>query len=165
MTLLYIMAAFVVISAIALCFQAGFMFGLYRTGKTLEEKITPLIPKVEGLVAAAKVTVDTSRQQIVEITTKANEILDSTKKQLVKVDEVVTDATSRAKVQMERVEMVLDDTMSRAHETVATVHNGIMRPLREINGITAGIHAAFSHLARGNRPSVAQATADEEMFI
>jgi ElaB/YqjD/DUF883 family membrane-anchored ribosome-binding protein len=165
MTLLYVIAAFVLVSAIALCLQAGFLFGMYRTAKALETKITPLLPKVEGLVSAAKVTVDSSRQQIVEITSKANDILDSTKQQLAKVDEVVTDATSRAKVQMERVEMVLDDTMSRAHETVATVHNGIMRPLREIHGIAAGVHAAFSHLARGNRPSVAQVTSDEEMFI
>jgi hypothetical protein len=66
---------------------------------------------------------------------------------------------------MERVEMVLDDTMSRAHETVATVHNGIMRPLRELNGIAIGIKTAFAFMARGNRPSVAQVTSDEEMFI
>jgi hypothetical protein len=81
------------------------------------------------------------------------------------VEDVVSDAASRAKVQMERVEMVLDDTMSRAHETVATVHNGIMRPLRELNGIAIGIKTAFAFMARGNRPSVAQVTSDEEMFI
>lgn len=165
MTLLYIMAGFVLISAIALCIQAGFLFGIYKAAKVMQEKVTPLVPKVEGLVAAATSTVESSRHQVLEITTKANEILDSTKKQLAKVDEVVTDATSRAKVQMERVEMVLDDTMSRAHETVATVHNGVMRPLREINGIALGIKTAFSHMTRGNRPSVAQATSDEEMFI
>lgn len=165
MTLLYIMAAFVLISAIALCIQAGLLFGMYKTAKAMQEKIVPLVPKVEGLVAAATATVETSKRQITDITTKTNEILDSTKKQLAKVDDVVTDATSRAKVQMERVEMVLDDTMSRAHETVATVHNGVMRPLREINGIALGIKTAFAHMTKGSRPSVAQATSDEEMFI
>jgi hypothetical protein len=158
-------AIFVTISAVALCMQTGFLFGVYRTAKSLEGRITPLIPKVESLVDSTKDTVEQSKQQILDITSKANEILDSTKEQLAMVEEVVSDATSRAKVQMERVEMVLDDTMSRAHETVATVHNGIMRPLREINGIAAGIKTAFAYLARGNRPSVAQATSDEEMFI
>jgi hypothetical protein len=66
---------------------------------------------------------------------------------------------------LERVELVLDDTLSRAHETVATVHDGIMRPLRELNGIAAGVKSALAYLARGNRPSVDQATSDEEMFI
>ncbi len=165
MTLLYIIAAFVLVAAIALCVQAGFLFGMYKATKALEEKVIPLLPKVEGLIETARSTVEHGKKQMVDITGKANSILDSTKLQLAKVDEVVTDATSRAKVQMERVEMVLDDTMSRAHETVATVHNGIMRPLREINGIAVGVKTALNHMTRGGRPSVAQVTSDEEMFI
>ncbi len=165
MTLLYIIAAFVLIAAIALCIQAGFLFGMYKATKAMQEKVMPLVPKVEGLMAVATTTVDASRRQISDITTKANDILDSTKRQLAKVEEVVTDASGRAKVQMDRVELVLDDTMTRAHETVATVHNGVMRPLREINGIALGIRTAFSHMARGGRPSVAEATSDDEMFI
>jgi hypothetical protein len=109
--------------------------------------------------------VEESRKQIAEITTVAGDILESTKKQLAMVEEVVTDATARAKVQMERVELVLDDTLSRAHETVAVVHDGIMRPLKELNGIAVGIRAALAFLSRGNRPSVDRATSDEEMFI
>jgi hypothetical protein len=165
MMLLYIMAAFTGVCAIALCVQAAIVIAMYTVAKRLEAKVEPLIPKVDLLVESARITVDKSRAQILDITGKANQILDSTKLQLEKVSEVVSDATSRAKVQMERVEMVLDDTMSRAHETVATVHTGIMRPLREINGIALGIRTAIGHLARGGRPSVAQVTSDEEMFI
>ncbi len=165
MTLLYVMAAFVVIAAIALCIQAGCLIGVYKTTKRLEDKITPLVPKLDSLVDLTKTTVERSKAQIAEITTKANDILDITIIQLAKVDDVVSDAACRAKVQMDRVEMVLDDTMSRAHEAVATVHNGIMAPVRELSGLAAGIRAAFSHLARAGRPSVAQVTSDEEMFI
>jgi ABC-type transporter Mla subunit MlaD len=124
-----------------------------------------LLPKVESLVDSTKIAVEQSRKQIVDITTSANQILESTKSQLAMVEEVVSDASARAKVQLERVELVLDDTLSRAHETVATVHDGIMRPLRELNGIAAGVKSALAYLARGNRPSVDQATSDEEMFI
>ncbi|HYK17322.1 MAG TPA: hypothetical protein VEV37_04840 [Bryobacteraceae bacterium] len=165
MTLLYVMTAFVIISAIALCIQAGMLAGMYKATKALQADIKPLLPKVHSLVETTTTTVEQSRQQILDITTRANEILTSTKEQLGKVEEVVTDATSRAKVQLERVELVLDDTLSRAHETVATVHDGIMRPLREMNGIAVGIKTALAYLARGNRPSVDQATSDEEMFI
>jgi ElaB/YqjD/DUF883 family membrane-anchored ribosome-binding protein len=165
MTLLYVMTAFVIIAAIALCIQAGMLAAMYKTTKSLQSEIRPLLPKVESLVDTTKTTVEQSRKQILDITTRANEILTSTKEQLGMVQEVVEDATSRAKVQLERVELVLDDTLSRAHETVATVHDGIMRPLREINGIAAGVKTALSYLARGNRPSVDQVTSDEEMFI
>jgi ABC-type transporter Mla subunit MlaD len=164
-TLLYVMTAFVIISAIALCIQAGMLAAMYKTTKAMQQSIQPLVPKVESLVDSATITIEQSRQQIAEVTQRTNEILDSTKRQLAMVEEVVTDATARAKVQLERMEMVLDDTVSRAHETVATLHGGIMRPLRQINGIAAGLRTALAFLARGERPSVDRVTTDEEMFI
>jgi ABC-type transporter Mla subunit MlaD len=164
-TLLYVMTAFVIISAIALCIQAGMLAAMYKTTKAMQQSIQPLVPKVESLVDSATTTLEQSKQQIAEITERTNDILDSTKRQLAMVEEVVTDATARAKVQLERVEMVLDDTVSRAHETIATLHGGVMRPLREINGIAAGLRTALAFLARGNRPSVDRVTTDEEMFI
>ncbi len=48
-TLLYVMTAFVIISAIALCIQAGMLAGMYKTTKAMQEKINPLVPKVESL--------------------------------------------------------------------------------------------------------------------
>lgn len=171
-TLLYVMAAFVIISAIALCIQASMLAGIYKTTKALQQAITPLLPKVESLVEKTSATVEQSGRQITTITTLANEILesskdilDSTKRQVAIVEDLVGDAAVRAKVQMDRAELVLDDTLSRAHETVAVFHNGVMRPLREINGLAAGIRAALGALARGNRPTPDRATSDEEMFI
>ena len=165
MTLLYVMAAFVIIAAIALCIQAGMLAGMYKTVKALQQSINPLLPKVESLVEKTSSTVEQSGRQITEITTRANDILDSTRRQLAIVEEVVGDAAVRAKVQMERVELVLEDTLSRAHETVAVFHDGVMRPLREVNGLAAGIRAALASMARGNRPTPDHATSDEEMFI
>ncbi len=171
-TVLYVMTAFVVVSAIALCIQAGMLVAMGKQVKMLSEKVQPLVPKVEALmpkvdalVTSTQTTVEQSRRQILEITSQANQILTSTKNQLIKVEEVVNDATTRAKVQMDKVELVIDDTLNRAHETVATVHSGVMRPLRELNGIAAGVRGALAFLAKGSRPSPDQATSDEEMFI
>ncbi len=163
--LLYVMTAFVVIAGLSLFLQLLCMFGMYRTLRGLQEKVTAMLPKVESLIEASQKAVVEGKQQILEVTAKTNEILDSARRQLVKVEEVVNDATSRAKVQMDRAELVLDDTMTRAHEAVALVHGGVMRPLREIHGLAAGLRAALMHLASGGRTSVEQATQDEEMFI
>jgi hypothetical protein len=163
-TLLMIMAAFVIISAIALCIQAGFLFGIYKGLKNLEEKTTPLVPKVDALVEVSRAAIAESRTQIHDLSFKTGEILDATRKQLARVDEVLEDAANRARVQMDRAEMVLDDTLNRTQETVALVHSGIMKPLREIQGVQAGIRAALNFLARG-RQNGPVATADEEMFI
>jgi ElaB/YqjD/DUF883 family membrane-anchored ribosome-binding protein len=171
-TLLYVMTSFVIISAIALCIQAGMLAGIYKTIQRMQETINPLVPKVESLVEKTSATVEQSSRQITEITTRANDILesskdilDSTKRQVAIVEDLVGDAAVRARVQMDRAELVLDDTLSRAHETIAVFHDGVMRPLREVNGLAAGIRAALGALARGNRPTPDQATSDEEMFI
>lgn len=117
------------------------------------------------LMAKAQEIADLSKTQAGELMTKVNEIADLSKAQVLKLDGVVTDATERAKVQMDRAELVIDDTVSRVHESVATVHNGIMRPIREVSGVAQGVRSALAHLLRGNRPAVNQATQDEEMFI
>jgi hypothetical protein len=164
-TLLVIMTVFVTVAAVALLIQAGLLFGIYKSGRALEENARRLLPKVEALVETSREAVEDSRKQIVEITTRTTGILDVTRKQLARVDEVLEDAAARARIQLDRAEMVLDDTMNRAQETVALVHGGIMKPLKEINGVAIALRVALQYLLRGGRPNPAQATADEEMFI
>jgi hypothetical protein len=169
--LLIVMAVFVFVAMVALCFQAGFLFAIFKTARSLEQKVLPLLPKIEALLPKVDALVESSRlavedgsQQIHDITVKTNEILDSARVQMARVDEVMQDATARARIQLDRAEMVIDDTMNRAQETVALVHSGIMKPLREIQGVSAGVKAALNFLMRGRNGPV-HATADEEMFI
>ncbi|MGH9631512.1 MAG: hypothetical protein ACRD7E_24670 [Bryobacteraceae bacterium] len=164
-TLLLVMTVFVIVSAVALCIQAGLLFGIYKATKSVQEQAVSVLPQVRSILTKAEATVDESRKHVVEITAKANEMMDLGRTQLVKLDSVLTDASSRARVQLERAELVVDDTVSRVHESVTAVHNGILRPIREINGVAAGVKTAVAYFLRGGRPSVAQATQDDEMFI
>jgi len=181
--LLEIMAVFTGIAALALLIQMGMMIGMYMVTRRMQEKINQLMPKIETLTSTSLSVVQESRTKIVEITAKTNEILDSTKRQVVKVEgllndatdstrrqltrveTLLNDATDRAKVQMDRAELVLDDAMTRAQQTVSVVHTGIMKPIREINGITVGVRAALKYFLRGRSPNPEEVTADEEMFI
>lgn len=164
-TLLILMTVVAGVAAIALCVQAGMLFGIWKASRATHDRIVTVIPKVEKFLETSQEAIEQSKKQILEITTKTNLILDSTRNQLAKVDELLTDASSRAKFQMDRAELVLDDAMSRAQETVAVVHSGVMRPLREIQGVAAGLRMAFHVLLKGSRPNVASVTQDEEMFI
>jgi CBS-domain-containing membrane protein len=163
-TLLVIMTVFVTVSAIALLIQAGLLFGIYKASRTLEQNTQRLLPKIEALLETSRVAVDDSRKLIDEVSTKAGEILDLARKQLARIDEVLEDASSRARIQLDRAELILDDTMTRAHETVAMVHAGVVKPLREIQGLAIGLRAAINFFTRGRRDPL-RATADEEMFI
>lgn len=164
-TLLIVIVVFVIVSAVAMCIQVGMLIAMFGAVRRLEATITPMLPKINALIESSQAVVEDSKKQIHDITAKTNEILDITRKQLTRVDEVLEDAAMRARVQLDRAEMVIDDAMHRAQETVAMVHQGVMTPIREIQGVAAGIRAGLNFLMRGRRDGPLHATADEEMFI
>lgn len=160
------MAAFVGLAALSMLSQAIAMFGIYRRVKSIQDQVGPLVPQAEAVLANAKDTLDVTRKQVQEVSTRTTQILDSTKAQMVRFDEAMTDVAARAKVQMDKAELVIDDTMNRVHETVTLVHTGVVKPIKEINGLVSGVRAGMSALLGGNRrTSVVTATQDEEMFI
>jgi len=170
--LLAVMAAFVVISAIALCIQAGLLFGIYKSAKAMQEHTTALVPQTKvimgqasNLLTVAEATVQESHKQLIDIGAKAAGIVDSARLQMAKIDGLVTDATSRAHNQLERAELVVEDTVGRVHETVGAVHNGLLAPVRQINGLAAGVRTAVGVFLKGGRPNVSEATQEDEMFI
>jgi hypothetical protein len=157
--------AAIVVAAVAIVLQAVFLYSLGRLAKAMAAQVNEFVGKAEPVLADARQTLEQSRKQMAEVTGKANQVLDSAQAQIAKIDGLLSDATLRARVQMDRLEMVMDDSISRVHETVAVLHDGILRPLREVNGIVAGIRAGIGYLLGNRRPSVAQATHDDEMFI
>jgi hypothetical protein len=170
--LLWVMTVFVFIAAVALCIQAGLLFGIYKAAKALQEQTEAVVPQAKKILAIAEATLEESRKHIVDISARASEmsakagdIVDSAKAQLAKIDLLVTDATSRARNQLERAELVVEDTVGRVHEAVAAVHHGVLVPVRQLNGLAAGLKAAVSVFLTGGRPNVAQATQEDEMFI
>jgi len=163
-TLLTVMTAFVIIAAVALIIQAAMLAGIYKASRGLQENVQKLMPKIEGVLETSRQTIEDSRKQIADITSKTSEILESTRKQMQRVDEFMEDAASRARVQLDRAEMVLDDAMVRTQRTVAVVEGGILKPIVQIQGVAAGIKTAISVLLRG-RPNPEDAHSDEEMFI
>lgn len=163
--LLTLLTIFVAIAAISFLVQAVAVVVLVFVAKQLKTKFMAILPEVQAIIAVVRRTTENVEKQIDKIGVTSNQILDTTKTQVAKVDDLLTDATTRAKAQMERAEMVLDDTMGRVQHTVSYVQSGVVRPVREVYGLFAGIRTALAHLGRAGRATVDHATADEEMFI
>jgi methyl-accepting chemotaxis protein len=170
--LLIILAVFTAVAALALIIQAGTLLAIYKVSRQMQAKIEELAPRVEtmaddavALAKEGKAQIHQIGGQIVQLGEKSGEILDSTRRQVARVEELVNDVAGRAHNQLDRAEMVADDVMSRAQETIALVHGGILKPVREINGVATGVRAAIRYFMRGGRPDPDRATADEEMFI
>lgn len=151
--------------AVAMVTQAVVSLMMWKVVRDIKDRVFPLIPEAQSALVEAKAAIAEGRAQIREVGTRAAVILDSAKVQMARVEEVVTDAASRARNQLDRTEMVVQDTVTRVHETVSAVQGTILRPIKEVNGLAAGVKAGLSLLLKGNRPSVDRATQDEEMFI
>ena len=145
--------------------QTGLLFGIYKASRSMQETVSRLTPKVDSLIETSRSAIEESRSRISEISVKTNDILDNVRVQLARLDDLMVDASTRTHKQLEHAELVIEDAMSRAHEAVAAVHGGVMKPIREISGLAAGLRAAFQQLVRGGRPSPDKLTVDEEMFI
>src|SRR5712675_1324744 len=128
-SLLVIMAVFVLVAAVALVMQAAWTFGMYKASRAMQANVAKVSPKIEALAESSRVALEDTQREIKTITAKTNQILDGVQKQLA------------------QAETVLDDALSRAQDTVALVHGGIMKPLREVNGVVAGIRAALRFMA------------------
>jgi hypothetical protein len=159
------MAGAVVVSALALILQALLMLGLYKSSVAIGKEAAAIASQVESFVESTQRTLEQSRKQIADVAAKTSEVLDLTHKQLVRIDDVLGEATFRARVQMDRVEMIVDDSLELLQNTTAGLQRAVLRPVREITGLAAGLQAALSFLFRGERMTVEQATHDEEMFI
>jgi len=163
--LLYVMSGAVIVAAAALILQAALLLAMYKASKEIREQVTMIARHTESFVQSAQRTMEASRKQILEVSAKSSEVLDLAHKQLVRVDEVLGEATGRARIQMERVDLVLGDTVARMHEALALLNNGVIRPIREVTAVAAGVEAGLRYLFRSQRRTVERATSDEEMFI
>ncbi len=164
-TLLILLTIFVAVAAVALLLQLGTLLAMFLTVRKLQTQIMEVWPEVQAIIGVSRRTVEKVEVHINKIGVTSTAILDVTKQQVIKIDELLSDATTRAKVQMERAEMVLDDTMGRAQETVSIVQRTVLRPVRELHGVLAGLRTTIHYLGRNGRPTVDHATSDEEMFI
>lgn len=153
------------LAALGLVVQALAALGMYRNIRRLREQVEPLIPEVREAVASARQTLASTQQKVEDLSAKASQLLDSANRQLKEFEAVRTDFTERFRAQSERLELVLDDTMGRFQEISSTLHSGVMKPVREVSGLLAGVRAAFQTFLSGRRPPVDRATQDEEMFI
>ncbi|MBI5085092.1 MAG: hypothetical protein HZB13_10910 [Acidobacteria bacterium] len=164
-TALYLMAGAVTVSSAALLGIAIASVGMYRRVKQLQEDVSPLIPRAAETLEQAQRTLTAVASDVRDTTERARAVLDLAQQQLAQIDSARVEMGTHLKVQAERVELVLDDILSRVQDVVGVVHGTVLKPVREVSGMVAGVKAAVQTFMMGRRPTVDRATHDEEMFI
>jgi hypothetical protein len=164
-TTFLLMAIAVLISSVALLLLAFASVGTYLVVRKLQSQVSPLIPQAAELLLNSRAALDEALKQFRETAEKTQEILTDVRAEVAGFSEARTDITNRVQAQIQRFELVLGDSLSDMQEVVSVVHAGVIKPIREVSGIVVGVQTAIRSFFGGRRPSVAQATQDEEIFI
>ena len=106
-----------------------------------------------------------TRPTIADISDETVAIMRSGREQVERMGDLLHDAGDRARARLEQVDQSVESTVNQIENVSGAVKSAVLRPVREVNGIAAGISAAVSTLVRGHKSSVDSATQDEEMFI
>jgi ABC-type transporter Mla subunit MlaD len=159
------MAIAVLISSIALLLSALASVGTYLAVRKLQSQVSPLVPQVTEFLVNSREALDEALKQFRETGEKTQAVLTDVQAEVASFSEARTDITNRLQAQVQRIELVLDDSLSNIQEVVSVVHGGVIKPIREVTGLLSGVRTAVRSFFGGRRPSVAQATQDEEIFI
>jgi uncharacterized protein YoxC len=163
--LLYIMAGFTGIAAIALVIQMCYLFGMYRSIKILRERATVFMDRWEPIADQAQKTMEEVRGRSDQILKKVEGLADQSKSQLDKVDALLNDVSQTTRLQLERIDRALAETVERVHQTTEAVQKTVLVPVRQVRAVAAAFNAIVNSLNARRRSTVDQATLDEEMFI
>src|SRR5215469_17657770 len=143
-------------NAAALIHQAG----------PLVDQAKGTIEKATHVVATAGQTLEEVRPRVVEISSDCAAIARAGREQVERLGDLFHDVSDRARERIDQIDRSVDNTVEQVEHVSEAVKRAALRPVREVNGLAAGISAAVSTLVHGTRrSSVDHATQDEEMFI
>jgi len=156
-----VVAVLVAQTILLLIFVIAFRRWCQRTGTVVEQ----ISRNTEPVLQAARELMLETRERVASITGNINEISQLAKGQMTRIDGFVKETTERAQLQIVRLDQLVEATLTRVEETTEVIQRGVLKPVREIAAVTAGVRAALEFLARRSRKTVERATHDEELFI
>ncbi len=164
-TALVLLSIAVAVSSLSLLIQAVASWRVYQSVRKLQEEVSPLIPRARAAIEQAETTFRQAATELHEAANLARELMASVQEQVDGIDRARQELAAQWRVQSERIDLVLEDILGRVQEVVGVLHGTVMRPVREVSGMVAGVKAALQTLLLARRPTVDRATHDDEMFI
>ena len=137
------------------------------------ERMGPMADKIAALAEAATAVTASTRRAVEEVgphitgvSDEAKALIRTGREQVERFGNLVNEAGEVARGRLEKIDQAVDNTVEQVENVSGAVKRAMLRPVREVNGLAAGITAAVNALVRGQRKSsVDSATQDEEMFI
>ncbi len=128
------------------------------------QRLVPVAERLEEFIALSRDVVEETRPKVAEISAEAAEIARAGRMQVNRLGDLLADAGSRARSRLEQIDQMVENTVGKVEHVGENMRRTVTRPVREVNGIAAGVAAAVSALVKGRR-GLDAATQDEELFI
>jgi F0F1-type ATP synthase membrane subunit b/b' len=162
----WVIAGAVILACFAFVVQSIVMVLLYRVARRTQTKVMPLVDRAEPILTTTRQILEENKPRIAEVSVEAVEIAKSARVQAERIGDLLADSAERAKARLAQIDRTVDETVEQVEQVSGAVKSVVMKPVKEVNGLMAGVKAAVSTLAAGSRrPSVDHVTQDEEMFI
>ena len=159
----WVIAVAVFLACIASVVQAVILAGVYRAGKEAQKagkeaqtKLAPLVDHFEAFLATCNNFLTTSgklleenRPHIAEITAETLAVAKTARQQAERIGELLDDANGRAKARMAQIDRTVDQTVEHVEHATEAVKSAVLKPVKEVNGIVAGVKAASGDRAHG----------------
>lgn len=162
---IWLLAIAVAVSSISLLMNAFAAVGTFRAVRKLRDDVAPLVPRIQATLDNANQAIENTAREVHSLVELGRDVLTDLKSQVQSIEAARTDLTQQVKIHGQRLELVTEDILSRIQEVVGVFHGSVIRPVREVSGIVAGVRAAVQTFLLGRRGSPSHATHDEEMFI
>ena len=159
---------FIAVTAAAVVLQAGILLGMFlavrKTSARMEALAEEVKTKVLPTVATAQAMLVELRPKIETAVTNVSETTTMLRAQLQRIDATVSDVIDRSRLQVIRADDMVTRTLDKVEETTERVQEGIVSPVRRLNGMIRAVTAAFEYLTHARRRGGVTVPQDE-MFI
>ncbi|MFN7992989.1 MAG: hypothetical protein U0Q18_05285 [Bryobacteraceae bacterium] len=169
----WVITAAVCLAAIAMIVQAVVVAALYRAGKQAvksgqeaQSKIGPMVDRLEVILKVSSQILEENHPRVNQMSQDISALVKTARAEFDRLTELVNDASDRARKRIAQLDQTVDTTVGEVEHVSEAVKGAMLKPVKEMNGLVAGLKAALATYAQGGtRPPVDHITQDEEMFI
>ncbi|MGP8140276.1 MAG: hypothetical protein ACLQBU_00260 [Terriglobales bacterium] len=162
---------FIAVTALAVVVQSGILVALYFAVRKSAARMDALATEVKSKALPTMETVQNIlvelRPRIEVMSVNFSESSTLVRNQLARIDATLTDALDRTRLQVIRADELLNRTMDKVEETSEIVHQTVISPLRQVNGLLAAIGTGLEVFLGQKRrqPKNGAGVPQDEMFI
>lgn len=162
-----------VIVSLAVLGQFAMLAAMYRAVKEAQKagreagtKLGPMVDRIDALITVTGKILDENSPRISHITGETLHIVQAARQHADRIGELIDETNGRAKARIAQIDETVDRTVQQVEQASESVKSAVLKPVKEVNGLVAGVKAAVQVYAQGgNRNSPEHATQDEAMFI